>query len=206
MRAWWGLPRIVWIKNWVGSAVRNIYSKTMHSTTAAQFGMKPFVKWLYIGVVLGVCTPGFAAEKGLVNFSKVNDSLYRGAQPNATAMRQLQAMGIKSIISLRMTNEVWIEEPALAAAASMSYTNIPLDNLSAPTDAQTASVLAAIESMPKPVFIHCQFGCDRTGTMIACYRIRHDQWPNLKAMKEALAHGFSPAEVGMQNYIMTLKK
>ncbi len=88
----------------------------------------------------------------------------------------------------------------------MSYTNIPLDNLSAPTDAQVARVLAAIANMPPPVFIHCQFGCDRTGTLIACYRIRHDQWSPGQALKEADAYGFSPAEIGMRRYILRFKK
>jgi protein tyrosine/serine phosphatase len=84
----------------------------------------------------------------------------------------------------------------------MAYTNIPLDNLAAPTDAQVANVLAAIENMPKPVFMHCQFGRDRTGTLIACYRIRHDHWLNSKALNEAKAYGFSPFELGMRQYIM----
>ena len=32
--------------------------------------------------------------------------------------------------------------------------------------------------MPGPIFVHCRRGKDRTGTVIACYRIQHDGWAN----------------------------
>jgi len=51
--------------------------------------------------------------------------------------------------------------------------------------------LAIIESLPHPVFIHCQHGCDRTGTIIACYRIRHEQWSGKQALQEARHYGIS---------------
>ena len=168
--------------------------------------MKKDAGLLLLMLAVGWAIPGFSATNGLVNFGQVNDSLYRGAQPDALAMKQLKDLGVKSIINLRMTNELWNAESALATTFSMAYTNIPLDNLAAPTDAQVANVLAAIENMPKPVFMHCQFGCDRTGTLIACYRIRHDHWPNSKALNEAKVYGFSPFELGMRQYIMRFKQ
>jgi protein tyrosine/serine phosphatase len=150
--------------------------------------------------------PGMAAGKGVVNFGKVNDGLYRGGQPDALALRQLKAMGIKSIINLRMKNDVWAEEALLASRSAMVYTNIPLNSLAAPTDEQVTSILAAIGSLPKPVFIHCQFGCDRTGTIIACYRIQSDRWSNAKALKEAETYGISPSETEMREYIARWKR
>ena len=63
-------------------------------------------------------------------------------------------------------------------------------------------VLAAISNLPKPVFVHCQYGCDRTGTIIACYRIQQDHWANFRALKEAEVYGLSPFEIGMRSYIL----
>lgn len=159
-----------------------------------------------IASLLGLLLVGLAAEElkitnRVVNFGKVNDSLYRGGQPDLQAMRQLKALGIKSVINLRMTNDVWELEPVLTAASSIAYTNIPLNPLAAPTGAQVTNILAAISSMPKPVFIHCQYGCDRTGTIIALYRIRQDRWPSAKALKEAEAYGMSAFEVEMRQLI-----
>ena len=47
---------------------------------------------------------------------------------------------------------------------------------------------------------------DRTGTIIACYRIQQDHWANSSALKEAEVYGLSPFEVGMRNYIKHFKK
>ena len=161
---------------------------------------------LSVALLVGCATRGVPATNGIANFGKVNDSLYRGGQPDQRAIQQLQAMGVRSVINLRMTNDVWKGEEAAVTASSMAYTNIPLHSLAAPTDAQVASILAAISTMPKPVFVHCQFGCDRTGTIIACYRIQHDHWANSSALKEAEVYGISPFELGMRSYILHLQK
>jgi protein tyrosine phosphatase (PTP) superfamily phosphohydrolase (DUF442 family) len=161
---------------------------------------------LSVALFLGFATPGVATANDIANFSQVNDELYRGGQPDLKAMQQLKLLGVKSVINLRMTNDVWKGEQAAASAGLMAYTNIPLSSLSAPTDAQVATILAAISSMPKPVFVHCQYGCDRTGTVIACYRIQRDHWANSKALKEAEAHGISQYEVEMRHYIERFKK
>ena len=47
-----------------------------------------------------------------------------------------------------------------------------------------------------PVFIHCRRGKDRTGTVIACYRMQHDGWNNAKAQAEANEFGMSHLERG----------
>ena len=83
------------------------------------------------------------------------------------------------------------DEAAEAAAAGILYTNIPLKGLGRPTDAQVAQVLAVIEASSGPVFVHCEYGCDRTGTVIACYRIRHDQLTGATAQAEADRYGMS---------------
>ena len=167
--------------------------------------MRTFVASVLGLLLLAFSTRGFAATNRVVNFGKVNDFLYRGGQPDLRAIQELKALGVKSVINLRMTNDVWAPEPALAAASSITYTNIPLNPLAAPTGAQVTSVLAAISSMPKPVFIHCQHGCDRTGTIIALYRIREDRWPSSKALREAEAYGISPYEVEMRQLIKDFK-
>jgi protein tyrosine/serine phosphatase len=56
-----------------------------------------------------------------------------------------------------------------------------------------------------PVFVHCRRGKDRTGTVIACYRIQHDGWTNIHALEEAKSHGMSFAERSMRAYILHFK-
>ena len=54
------------------------------------------------------------------------------------------------------------------------------------------------------VFLHCQHGCDRTGTAVACYEIRHGV-SNKDAQKEADFYGMSKWETGMREFIKHYK-
>jgi len=149
---------------------------------------------------------GVPASEGIVNFGKVSEVLYRGAQPDAAALGSLHRMGIKTIINLRMTDDVWKEEESKAIAHGILYTNVPFRGIGRPTDDQVKTVLSLIDSLPGPVFIHCQHGCDRTGTIVACYRIKHDQWALEKALAEANHHGLSMFERGMKRFILDFAK
>ncbi len=144
---------------------------------------------------------GLPPKEGIHNFGKINDNLYRGAQPDAAGIRNLARLGIKSIINLRMTNDVWKAEAAEAFANGITYTNVPLKGVGRPSNTQVATLLDLIETLPAPVFIHCRLGCDRTGTIIACYRIRRAGWPNEAALEEARKYGLSKLEHGMIRYI-----
>jgi len=62
---------------------------------------------------------------------------------------------------------------ACGSALAIMYANVPMSGVSQPTDQQVMQVLTLLETVPGPVFIHCLHGADRTGTIIACYRIKH---------------------------------
>ena len=157
---------------------------------------------LAVGNLAGARDRGVPPSEGIGNFGKVSDSLYRGAQPDAVGIKNLARLGVKTIINLRMTNELWKAEPVEANANGITYTNVPLKGLGRPSDAQVANLLTLIETLPAPVFIHCQFGCDRTGTIIACYRIKHHNWSGKSALEEAKKYGLSKYERGMRQYIL----
>jgi tyrosine-protein phosphatase SIW14 len=144
---------------------------------------------------------GLPAQNGILNFGKVNDNLYRGAEPDAAAVQNLKQLGVKTIIDLRTGKEVRAAEAGEARSNNITYTNVPLKGLGRPTDEQVAKVLSLIESLEGPVFIHCEHGCDRTGTIIACYRIKRDQWTGEAAQKEADLYGMSKLERGMRSYV-----
>jgi uncharacterized protein (TIGR01244 family) len=148
---------------------------------------------------------GLPAQYGILNFGKVNDSLFRGAQPDATGMANLKELGVRTVINLRMPDDVRKTEEAEARSHGMLYTNGPMAGLGKPTDDQVQRVLALIQTAPGPVFVHCEHGCDRTGTIIACYRIQHDGWSNSAALREAELYGLSKLELGMREYIMRFK-
>src|SRR5207244_149014 len=144
---------------------------------------------------------GLPATEGIYNFGKVGDGLYRGAQPDEVGMKNLKRLGIKTVVNLRMGDDVWSAEEAQARANGITYTNVPLRGLGRPTDEQVANLLGLLDTLPSPVFVHCQHGCDRTGLIVACYRIQHDKWLNEAALDEAGHYGMSPFERGMRKFV-----
>jgi len=160
-----------------------------------------------LGLLL-IAASGFGGPRGLppidgiINFGRVNEGLYRGAQPDELGIKNLKRLGVKMIINLRMPKEALKAEQDQADANGIIYTNLPLAGIGRPTDAQVAKILSLIESSTSPVFIHCEHGCDRTGTIIACYRIKHDRWSGASALQEAGEFGMSKLERGMRDYVM----
>ncbi len=136
------------------------------------------------------------------NFDRVNDYIYRSGEPSAVGLQELGTLGIKRVIDLRERDAATAFEKETLAKLGIKYTNIPFAGLSAPSDAQIQSVLKLLSDDPSPVLVHCWRGKDRTGTVIACYRIQHDGWDNRRALAEAKEHGMSRLERGMQAYIL----
>jgi protein tyrosine/serine phosphatase len=93
-------------------------------------------------------------------------------------------------------------EETEARACGILYTNIPMHGIGRPNEEQVLQALSLMENLPGPVFIHCQHGCDRTGTVIACYRIQHDHWTRDAAFAEARHYGISWFERGMKRFVM----
>jgi tyrosine-protein phosphatase SIW14 len=156
---------------------------------------------------------GFLVAAGLVfagsdtpsipNFHQVDVNIYRGAQPASQEFQSLAQFGIKTVLDLRDEQGHARAERKLVEAAGMRYISLPMNGLIAPTDQQISRALAVVEDIANgPVFVHCRRGADRTGTVIACYRIAHDQWRNEKALEEARTFGMSWIERGMRSYVL----
>jgi len=144
-----------------------------------------------------------ADPPGVRNFQQVDDHLYRGAQPTPLGFGNLQKLGVRMIVDLRGGDGHREAEKAVVEKNGMRYIHIPLNGYHAPSDGEMAQVLAALDdSTGWPVFIHCKRGADRTGTVVACYRIAHDHWPNQKALEEAKLRRMSWTEWSMQKYIL----
>ena len=146
-------------------------------------------------------TRGVPPSEGVPNFGCVNSSLMRGAQPDERGIENLKRLRVATIINLRLADDVWAGEAAAARRHGIGYVNVPLRGLRAPTDAQVAQVLSLLEASPPPVFVHCEHGADRTGTIVACYRMRHDGWTAERALAEARHYGMSVWQVGMKRYV-----
>jgi tyrosine-protein phosphatase SIW14 len=143
-----------------------------------------------------------AQTKALPNLYKVNANLYRGGQPTEAGIAELKQMGIKTIIDLRGDDDRANKEDAWAQAAGLKFINVPMNNWLEPKDRQMDKALAAIDDPAnQPVFVHCKRGADRTGTVIAVYRISHEGWNAKRANDEAEKFGFGWWQFWMRDYI-----
>lgn len=138
----------------------------------------------------------------LPNFHRVNARLYRGGQPRKGGLRRLAALGVNTIINLRDDDERARAEGQEARAEGLRYFNVPFGRLGRPADEQVAKVLSLLDAPENGVvFVHCAKGQDRTGTVIAIYRISQDGWTGREAKREAERYGMKFWQRGMKDYI-----
>ena len=139
-------------------------------------------------------------KKGLPNFAKVSEILYRGAQPDRKGFEELKKLGVKSIVNLRAGHP----DKELIDGLGFRYFSIPA-NAWHVTDAHSARFLKVLlDPANQPVFVHCQHGSDRTGTMVAIYRVYVQNWKPGDAMKELPVFGFHKVWRNLKAYLLEL--
>ncbi len=141
-------------------------------------------------------------NKDLPNFYQVNANLYRGGQPTEAGVKDLAKMGVKTIIDLRGDDENAQKEKLWAENAGIKFVPVNLSNWFKPKTADIEQIIKQIDAAEnEPVFVHCKRGADRTGTVVAAYRISHDNWTAKQANAEAKKIGFGWWQFWMKDFI-----
>src|SRR3984885_12506886 len=146
-------------------------------------------------------------SENLPNFQKVDDYVYRGAQPKIDGFKDLAERGIKTVVDLRDIGEhSQADEQKAVTDSGMRYVSMPMQGMSTPKYEQIATIHSLLNDVTSgPVFVHCKRGADRTGTVIALYRIVHDSWDSKRALSEAKSYGMSAFQRAMQHYVTDYK-
>ena len=164
--------------------------------------MSKFTRSLMAIFVISVPACARPSVKGIDNFYQVGANVYRGGQPTPEGFKYLARLGLKNVLDLREQGRRSAEEAQLVTALGMHYVNVPMTGFAPPTEAQVTKILALLEDPNSGgVFVHCRRGADRTGAVIAAYRIDHDHWDNSRALKEAMSCGMSFFQWPRQSYI-----
>ena len=143
-----------------------------------------------------------AKDRHLPNFHRVSENLYRGGQPSAEGIRQLAALGVRTIINFRDARPGLRRERQAAEEHGLLFINLHLSNWFAARDEEIHKIIEVIMNPERqPVFIHCKRGADRTGTVVAVYRMLHEGWTARDARREAKRHGIGWWQVWMKDYI-----
>jgi len=117
----------------------------------------------------------------LENFYRLDDKVYRSAQPGEEGFAELRKLGIRNVLSLR---EYHADE-----AAGLALYRVPMAAGSVTTE-QVIEALRIIRASDGPILIHCWHGSDRTGLVSAMYRIVFQGWDKEAAIAELTDGGY----------------
>jgi len=123
---------------------------------------------------------------GLSNFYEVTTNLYRGAQPSAEGMKELRAMGVKTVLNLRSYHS----DHGLVSSGELKLARLHMKPWHAEDEDVVAFLKIASNTNNLPMFVHCQRGADRTGMICAMYRIVFCDWTKEAAIQEMENGGF----------------
>ena len=123
---------------------------------------------------------------GLPNFHQVSPVLYRSAQPLKQGFAELKKMGIQTVVNLRASHS----DEEMLKNTGLKYESIPINTWGL-KEADAVRFLKIVTDPAKtPVLLHCKHGADRTGTLVAVYRILLCGWTKEEALKEMTEGGF----------------
>ncbi len=122
---------------------------------------------------------------GLPNLHKVTDKLYRSAQPTAEGLRNAENLGIKTVLNLRGLHS----DADLAQGTGLVLARVKINTWNMDEE-EIMRGLRIILQARQPVLVHCQHGADRTGTLLAAYRMVAQDWPLEAALAEMLDGGY----------------
>jgi protein tyrosine/serine phosphatase len=154
----------------------------------------------------------FAVAELPGNFQNFGPGLFRGARPSESALEFLKFLGVKTVVDLQGGDkldsslgwiapyvepgekESWITyERNLANSLGMNFLNVPLNSLDQITVNEGTQIgkLLRFMSDPKnqPVYVHCEHGKDRTGLVVALYRVYYQNWSRRSAYNEMIQMG-----------------
>lgn len=120
----------------------------------------------------------------LQNFWQVSPNLYRSAQPYKEGFRELEQRGIGAVLDLRLYH---LDVPD--ADVELALHQVPL-SASSINEMALINALQFITNARKPVLVHCWQGSDRTGLVVAMYRVVCQGWSKEAAIDEMQQGGF----------------
>ncbi len=149
----------------------------------------------------------------IARFQRVDEKLYRGAQPDAGGFQYLRDIGVGTVINLRSERDaIRHDEQRLVESLGMRYISLPVKDGNFFTRSRTVpedTVLrffAEVDAAAGPVFVHCRRGADRTGTLVALYRVARNGWTNQRAYHEARALGMRSWYSGLRRQILAFRQ
>ncbi|VVS94764.1 dual specificity protein phosphatase family protein [Desulfoluna spongiiphila] len=128
--------------------------------------------------------------EGVPNLHRLDEGVYRSAQPSALGMKNLESWGIKTVINLRLFHSDTDE----ARGTGLRLVRVPMKTWAPDEIKVTRFFSELMDPSNRPVLFHCWHGADRTGVMGALYRVVVQGWTKEEAIDEMVhgGYGFHP--------------
>jgi protein tyrosine/serine phosphatase len=122
-----------------------------------------------------------------INLYRISPTLYRSAQFNQTQVDELEKLGIRTSVDLRKFHS----DSGELNGSSIRQVRVGTNTWSIGDKAVIAALVAIRRAEATgPVLLHCEHGADRTGLVVAMYRIVFQGWPKDAALDELLHGGY----------------
>ena len=142
------------------------------------------------------------AMEGVANLHRISPMLYRSEQPTALGMKNLEKLGIRTVINLRAFNDD--DDEVKGTSLRTEHVKILTWRIDDRHVIEVMRMLRQTENAP--FLIHCQHGADRTGVMSAMYRILEQGWTPEDALKELIdgGYGYHPMWKNIVRYVRSV--
>jgi protein tyrosine phosphatase (PTP) superfamily phosphohydrolase (DUF442 family) len=139
---------------------------------------------------------------GVPNLHRITDGLYRSEQPTAEGFRNLEKLGIRTVINLRFFNS----DDDEAEGTKLNLQRVKILTWRAGDDHVIEVMRLLRQKENGPFLIHCQHGADRTGLMSAMYRMLEQDWTPQEALAELIdgGYGFHSMWKNIRNYVLSV--
>jgi len=120
----------------------------------------------------------------LKNFYKLDNKVYRSAQPNKKGFKELAALGIRNVLSFR---DYHSDDDGKNFGLNLFRVKMEAGDI---TLEKVVEALRVIRNSNGPILIHCWHGSDRTGLISAMYRIVFQNRSKDDAIEELMNGGY----------------
>ncbi len=123
----------------------------------------PVLSLVAAGDETPAATPTLA---GVENAYRISPTLYRSGQPTEEGFRLIEAAGIRSVLNLREYHSD--DDEAEGTSLKLIHYPVAAGKVS---EQDIEAILRLLRHAPKPILVYCWHGSDRTGIVVAAYRI-----------------------------------
>lgn len=144
-----------------------------------------------------VCGCKSASVHGVSNFAIVNPGIYRGGEPTEEGWKYLKSIGVSNVVKLNMESE---GSDKIAENLGMKVVSIPISTRQQIFGPVGPQLEIGLTNIILGTFVHCEYGKNRTGTLIMLFRRQHEGWSKEACEREANRYGWISSFPALKTY------